>query len=394
MTLRILVVHNRYRSAFPSGENQVVDEQVTMLRAAGIEVETYFRSSDEIPDLPLLERVALPLRPIHSPKDTRQLREVMTSFRPSLMHLHNPYPLISPGVIRTAARAGVPIVQTVHNYRHACAAGTLFRAGRQCSVCVTTRLPWPAVAHGCFRGSRAQSLAMAAASLHHRATWRLVSRFLAVSSFVADWLTDFGVPADRVSVLPNALPDPGPPRSLGEGFLFAGRLDPSKGVRLILDAWDRAGVGDTTSLAIAGDGPDRTLVEQAPSQYRGVRYLGLLSPERVGLAMVATAVTVVPSISPETFGRTAVEAFARGRPVLATTVGALGSVVDDQVGWTSPPEPAALAERLALACDLRAAAAKARVARHRYEQRFAPNLIIDRLVETYTNVLWERRSRR
>jgi glycosyltransferase involved in cell wall biosynthesis len=279
VTLRVLVVHNRYRSVFPSGENQAVDEQVAMLRAAGVEVRTYFRSSDEISTLPLFERATLPIRPIRSPIDTSKFSEMLRSFRPTVVHLHNPYPLISPAVIRTATRAGVPVVQTVHNYRHVCIAGTLFRAGGPCTACVTARLPWPGVTHGCYRGSRAESLAMAAAALRHRSTWQLVHRFLAVSAFVADRLVEFGLPADRITVIANATPDPGPPTALGEGFLFAGRLDSAKGVRLLLDAWAQAGIGDAAFLTIAGDGPERAVVHSAARRYPNVRYLGTLSPQ-------------------------------------------------------------------------------------------------------------------
>jgi glycosyltransferase involved in cell wall biosynthesis len=387
VTLRILVVHNHYRSAFPSGENQVVDEQVTMLRTAGVEVKTYFRSSDEIPTLPLVERAALPLRPIRSPQDSRRLTATLRSFRPTVVHLHNPYPLISPAVIRTAVKAGVPVVQTVHNYRHACVAGTLFRAGSMCTDCVTTRLPWPAAAHGCYRDSRAQSLIMAAAALRHRSTWLLVDRFLAVSRFVAERLVEFGLPAERITVVPNAVPDPGPPMPIGRGFLFAGRLDRAKGLRLLLDAWTQAGIGDAASLAIAGDGPDRPFVERAARRYPSIRFHGTLAPGDVGRAATASAVTVVPSLSPESFGRTAVEAFARGRPALTTTLGALGQVVDERVGWTAPANTADWAAALAgVTADPDAVVAKGREARRRYKALYHPDVLLDRLMAIYVSL--------
>lgn len=384
MTLRVLVVHNRYRSAFPSGENQVVDEQVGMLRAEGVDVETYFRSSDEIPTLPLAQQATLPLRLIHSSHDTRRLAAILRSFRPTVVHLHNPYPLISPAVIRTAARAGVPVVQTVHNYRHACVAGTLFRAGSPCTACVTTRLPWPAVAHGCYRGSRAQSLAMTAAEVRHRSTWRLVSRFLPVSPFVAERLVQFGLPADRITVIPNGVPDPGPATSPGTGFLFLGRLDPEKGVRFLLDAWRDAGIDDVSCLTIAGDGPDRQAVEQAVGHYPNVRYLGALPSQEVGRVMAASAVIVMPSLWPEAHGRTVVEAFARGRPVLATNLGGLDGLVDEQVGWVDPPSVHQWAVRLrSLHRSRDTIELKGATARMRYASLYNPSVVLKSLLGIY-----------
>ena len=108
--MKVLVAHNRYRSDVPSGENTVVDNDIVALRRAGVEVVPYLRSSDEIPGLPLAERLTLPLRPVHSPWDSRAVARLIEAERPDVLHLHNPYPLISPWVVRTAHRHGVPVV--------------------------------------------------------------------------------------------------------------------------------------------------------------------------------------------------------------------------------------------------------------------------------------------
>ena len=163
--MRVLVVHNRYRSLMPSGENGVVDEDVRSLQNAGLEVETFFRDSDEIEAFGLLRKAALSVSPIYSKNAVADFRRVLRDFQPAIVHLHNPFPLISPWVIRVAKHAGIPVVQTVHNYRHACPASTSFlRDGAICEDCMGKKFPWPGAVHGCYRESRPQSLLMAIAA--------------------------------------------------------------------------------------------------------------------------------------------------------------------------------------------------------------------------------------
>jgi glycosyltransferase involved in cell wall biosynthesis len=384
--VRILVVHNQYRSALPSGENRVVTDEVDMLRAAGVEVHTYFRSSDEIAEFGALEKLSMPLRPIYSFEDVRTFRSRLREIQPDVVHLHNPFPLISPWVVRVSKQAGVPIVQTVHNYRHTCSAGVFFRDGHVCEECVDKTVPWPSVQHGCYRGSRGQSAVMAAAQVIHRSTWQMVDRFLPVSDFVAQHLLRAGIARERISVKPNAIPDPGPPAPLGNGFLFAARLSPEKGVNLLLDAWAKAGLDHTTPLVIAGDGQEREKVAAAAARLPGVHYVGPQDHSAVTRLMEEAAVVVVPSTWYEGFPMLVVEAFAAGRPVLATRIGSLASIIDPTVGWHAEPDSASLAAVLARAADREIAAELGAAARARFKRDLHPVAVTARLIEAYVRV--------
>ena len=346
MLPKVLVVHNRYRSDSPSGENQVVDAQVALLRGAGLDVETYIRSSDEIATFSRAQRVELAVRPIFSREDTAGIDTVIERFRPDVVHLHNVYPLISPAVITRAKSHGCRVVQTVHNFRHVCASGTFFRDGSPCTSCLGKRLPWPAVEHGCYRGSRAQSVALGAAIVRHRGTWSRLDRFLPVSRFVADLLVTSGIPEDQIRVVPNHIPDPGPPAKLGQGFLFAGRLSHEKGVGILLEAWERSELGSLTQLTIAGDGPLRSNVEHEANRLRGVTYTGPVPAEQVRQLMRQSRAVVVPSIWYEALPTVLLESFACGRAVVATKFGALETLVSPDLGWLAAPDPEGLAAAL------------------------------------------------
>ncbi|MCZ7421854.1 glycosyltransferase family 4 protein [Verrucosispora sp. WMMA2121] len=433
--MRIVVAHNRYREAQPSGENTIVDAEIAQLTAAGVEVLPFLRSSDEIPTMPRTAKALLPISPIYAPRAQQELAQLLTEHRPDVLHLHNPYPLLSPWVVRTAHRHGVPVVQTVHNYRQVCSSGLYFRDGMICQDCRGRALGVPAVVHRCYRGSRAQSALMATTLAVHRGTWKSVDRFIALTSAVADHLRDYGIPDSRIVVKPNGIPDPGTPAPLGQGFLFLGRLSPEKGLGLLLEAWRRHPDGALGPLRVAGDGELRPLVEAAAAERADVTFLGPLDRAGVRDALTASAVVLATSTWHDVLPTVIIEALASGRPVLGTALGGIpyllgadtprepagtgpavtasapappspggptapvaqagGAVTQPQTGlpvgirageagWVVSPDPAALAAALPIAAA--GAAALSSSARNRYERTFHPDVVTKRLIDVYASL--------
>jgi glycosyltransferase involved in cell wall biosynthesis len=376
------MVHNAYRGDSPSGEQRVVEDESAMLRGAGVELLEYFRGSDEIGGFSPARRLELPLRPIWSVEDVRRVRSVVRQSWPDLVHIHNLFPLISPGVIRAVHALGIPVVQTVHNYRHVCANGSYFRDGRVCTDCADKGNALPGVLHGCYRGSRPQSVVMGASLTVHRSTWKHVRLFLPVTEFMGEHLIRMGIPADRVRVKPNAAPDPGDPAPPGRSLLYLGRLAEEKGLRTLLAAWAESTHSAFDELVIAGDGPLRGVVEEAAGTHKDIRYAGILSRAGVREAMAAAAAVVVPSLWFEGFPITVVESFSYGRAVIATDLGSLSSVIDDAVGWNFAQGRAhlrALLDEIApKELQLRGAGARAR-----YLERYTPQTVVNDLLAAY-----------
>ncbi|MGW4151931.1 glycosyltransferase [Micromonospora chersina] len=415
--MRIVVAHNRYREAQPSGENTIVDAEIAQLTAAGVEVLPFLRSSDEIPAMSKPAKALLPISPIWAPKAQHDLDRLLTEHRPDVLHLHNPYPLLSPWVVRTAHKRGVPVVQTVHNYRQVCSSGLYFRDGVICQDCRGRALGVPAIVHRCYRGSRAQSALMATTLAVHRPTWKSVDRYIALTTAVADHLRDYGIPDERIVVKPNAVPDPGIPVPPGDGFLFMGRLSPEKGLDLLLTAWRRHPVGSLGPLRIAGDGELRPLAEAAAADRPDVSYLGQLDRPGVRAVLADSAVVLATSTWHDVLPTVIIEALASGRPVLGTALGGIPYLVgaDDprepagtgpaevataapgdghvslprgvqrgEAGWVVAPDAEALAAALPVA---RAGAATlALAARTRYERTFHPDVVTKRLIDIYADV--------
>lgn len=390
--MKVLVAHNRYRSNVPSGENRVVDTEIAALAAVGVDVIPYLRSSDEIDGMSAAERIRVPLQPVHSRRALQDVTDLIERHCPDLLHLHNPYPLISLSVVRTAHRLGLPVVQTVHNHRHSCMRGSYFRDGHPCYECRGKALPWPAVQHGCYRDSHTQSVPMAVAFLAHRRDQSAVDHYIALTDAIAQGLVGSGlVDPDRITVRPNSVPDPGAVSPPGTGLVFVGRLTPEKGVPMLLEAWHRAGAPFGT-LTLIGEGPERELAEAAEAAGTGVRLLGQRSSKEVAAALTGAAALVVPSASSEGLPLVVLEAFAQGRPVLATAGGGLSAAVDPSVGWLSEATVQGLADTMlrAARADLGPLSAGARA---RYDERFAPRVVMAQQLEIYREVIAAHRSR-
>ena len=179
--MRILLVHNRYRSAAPSGENRVVDQEGEALAALGHEVLRFGRSSDEIGQWSLAKKASLPARTVWSRETVRELKAALREHRPDVVHVHNTFPLLSAAVLYVCRDARIPVVATIHNYKLACANGTFFRDGAVCHDCAHA-LPVPAVLHGCYRESPVATAPVALAMGLHRQAWKsLVSAYILIS---------------------------------------------------------------------------------------------------------------------------------------------------------------------------------------------------------------------
>ncbi len=386
MTLRALVIHNFYRSENASGENLSVRDEVDGLREYGWDVEVISADSDVIGggEIPLHD---LALRPIYSRRSVDRVREATRRFRPHVALVENLFPLHSPWVIRVLRQAGVPVAAGVRSYRMMCVRSTLYRDGAPCRECLTSSLNIPAIRNRCYQDSTLRSVPMAASLRLHRSTFLAIDALLAVSEFVRDELIDAGFDPDRIVVRPNFVSDPGRvDEEFGEGFLFAGRLTDDKGVQPMLDGWVRSEAWRSARLLVAGSGPLAAAVDAMDPRHR-VESLGLLAHHDLLELIPRTAVTVVPSMWPEPFGRGVIEAAARGRPSLVTDAGGVGSlVVDGTTGWVADASVTGLADAFRRATDVDDQRRFGDAARRRFEQRYTRSASLDVLDDTLQRV--------
>jgi glycosyltransferase involved in cell wall biosynthesis len=326
--MKVLVVHNFYQHG--GGEDAAFCAETALLRDGGHDVVAYTRTNLDI--TPSVAKVKLAATTIWSGSSHRAIGELLARERPAIAHFHNTLPLISPAAYYACRDAGVPVVQTLHNYRLVCPAANLFRDGHVCEECLEHNV-LRAVTRGCYRSSRAASATVATMLAAHRrlGTWRdKVDVYIAPSQFARQRFLAAGLAGARVVVKPHFVhPDPGPRVGLGSRALFVGRLSAEKGAATLLHAWKR--LGGRVPLDIIGDGPERAAMEAIADGTPGVRFLGRVSREQTLAAMTEARVLVFPSQCYETFGLSMIEGFACGIPVIASRLGAMKEIVADGV---------------------------------------------------------------
>lgn len=323
--MRILSVHNYYQ--IRGGEDECYEAEVKLLRERGHEVEVYEEKNDRITTLGKLQLAA---RTIWSRQAYQSVQQRLAKCSYDVVHVQNFFPLISPSVYYAARAAGVPVVQTLHNYRLLCPNALFFRDGQICEDCTGKFIPYPGVVHGCYRENSLASAGVAAMLATHRSagTWtKMVDRYIVISEFARQKFIAGGLPAEKIAVKPNfvhLVSDVG--SGQGGYALYVGRLSVEKGLDTLLDAWEH--LGAKIPLKIVGDGPLSDRVKDAAMRLPSVEWLGRKPMAEVYELMGNALFLVFPSKWYETFGRVAIEAFAKGTPVVAANIGAIAELVD------------------------------------------------------------------
>ena len=348
--MRVLLIQNRYRSHAPSGENIVFDNELRLLREYAQEVITYIRGNDEIKEFSLQKKAALLWRTTWSWETYREITGLIHYAKPDVAHFHNTFALISPAAYYACQRENVPVVQTVHNFRFFCPTGTLFRAGRVCEECLKYGW-WKSLQYGCYRNSRLQTLPLAGLTAFHssrRTWWEQIDIFIVLTEFGREKLAEIGIPWSQIIVKPNFMNNHVVPKYTHEDYVvFVGRLSCEKGIHILLNTWMSE---PNVSLKLLGDGDQRSELERL-ARKKGlvnVRFLGFRPHPEVIKWIQNARFLVMPSTCYETFGLPIIEAFACGKPVVASRLGAMASIIEDgKTGLLfSPGDPDDLAAKV------------------------------------------------
>jgi glycosyltransferase involved in cell wall biosynthesis len=331
--VRILIAHVRYRRW--GGEDRVVQIERRLLEEAGHEVRLVAPGPIAVRDYPGVLR-SLARGRTAGDAGAIAMRAAIGDFSPEVVHVHNLFPLLGVGAVEAARDAGLPVVQTVHNYRYSCLAGTHFRDGGVCDLCAPCRYE-AGVRYRCYRGSALQSRAMAAMLTDY---WRSavqgggIATFIALAPFAAERLAGAGVEAARIVVKPNSVDASSSTRRWDSrsGVLFAGRLSPEKGIARLVRAWSE----DLPTLTVGGGGPEEGAVARAT--LGNVLLLGHRSTEETRQLLRSARVLVLPSVWFEGgFPLVAMEALSEGTPVVAFDLGCMAGSLDARTGGALCP---------------------------------------------------------
>lgn len=376
----------------------VFELEIEMLRARGHQVTTYFLRNDEIRLDGMRTKLVLLKDSIWSANSHREMTSLLLSFKPDVVHVHNTFPRVSPSIYSACAAAEVPVVQTLHNYRMFCPAGTFFRDGHICEACLEGEV-WRGVVHGCYRSSRTASAAAALVQSAHRRldVWGGgIARYVALTRFSQEKFIQGGVPPARIRVKPNFVhPDPGYGDDAGRYALFVGRLSPEKCVDTLLEAWSL--IKQDIPLLIAGDGPEFEPLRLNAGR-RGldaVHFLGPLTRPEVLALMREARFLVFSSGWYENFPMVIAESFASGIPVVCPRLGAMQELVaNHRTGLHyGPADAGQLAEKVIWAwTHPQETRAMGREARNEYDAKYTAEKNYPILMDIYEEAIREPRA--
>ncbi|MBL7114469.1 MAG: glycosyltransferase [Kiritimatiellae bacterium] len=384
--MRILICHNSYQN--PGGEDSAFDAELTLLEKSGHSVVSYVCSNDDIGSRGGLRAA---LAAIWNPRTYKEVCRLIDEHQPDILHCHNLQFVLSPSLYWAARSRGVPIVQTLHNFRLICPNALLLRDGIPCTLCIDKRFAWAGIRYACYRNNRATTAVLATLVWIHDCigTWTArVDRYIALTHFAKGMLSH-RVPADKISVLPNFAPrQTRTADSASTYVLYAGRLSTEKGVQVLLDAWTK--LPTDVPLKIVGNGPLEQQAKALADTCPHVELLNWLPRSQVQELIADAAFVLVPSTCYEGFPVIIAEAFAQGVPVIATRSGGLEEIMEHgQTGLLCDPgDSRSLADSVSRAWQTSPIERDtlSRNCREEYEHRYSPEAHLQGLLEIYESL--------
>ncbi|MBO4375378.1 MAG: glycosyltransferase family 4 protein [Lachnospiraceae bacterium] len=345
--MNLLIVHNHYR--LPGGEDTVVQNEYRLLKSMGHDVTLYERDNKELDTMTGFKRLRVPFGFIYSKKTAKDITAIIKEKSIAVVMVHNTLTLISPSVYYAAARAGVPIIQTVHNFRLICPGALLYRDGRICEDCLKKGLHC-ALKHRCYRNSFTQTLLCVISSRIHRKTGiygRL--HYICLTEFNKEKLKNLpGIREENIFVKPNftAMSEEIIPYAERDNtFIYAGRLEEIKGTGELLEAWYLLETKAKTpeevpTLDLYGSGPMTETVRRFIENH-GLKRVILHEPlphEDIIKTIARARALILPTKWYEGFPMTITESFSVGTPVIGTDLGNTGDLIRGNLGALISPD--------------------------------------------------------
>jgi glycosyltransferase involved in cell wall biosynthesis len=376
---------------YPGGEDEVVKAEKNMLEKFGHEVLLYETSNSKINERTLLGKLLFLFKEVCWSRESYDaVHQLIRREKPDIAHFHNTFFSITPSAYDACYNSGVPIVQTLHNYRFLCPIGVFYREGHLCEDCLQ-RGKISAVVNKCWRNSYIYSFILSKILRHiekKKILSKKISSYIALSPFSRKKFIDYGFDQEKVFVKSNFIDFSLAflPRNRTYG-VFIGALRDYKGVRTLLRAWKDFKIDFL--LKIIGVGPLQDELK-AYAQGEKVEFLGAKSLAETLSFISASLFLVVPSECYETFSRVTMEAFACGVPVIATNHGVLKDLVEDEKTGLlfERSDSSDLAKKVGLLIkDPSLARALGENARKVYQEKYTESANYDQLIEIYLRTI-------
>ncbi|HWZ83053.1 MAG TPA: glycosyltransferase family 4 protein [Terriglobales bacterium] len=349
------------------------------------------------PGASFVKKTRMAAHALYSPSARRRMRSCLKDYAPDLAHVRGIYHHLSPSILWELKKQGVPVLYHLNDFKILCPNYNFVAHGRTCELCLGGNY-FHVVTEKCHAGSRSAGVVLAAEAYLHK--WlqtyqRCVDLFLAPTGFVRDKLVSAGFPARQIEVLPHFQALPAPENLVPEkGYiLYFGRLSAEKGIDELLHAMARL---PHIPLVIAGEGPERERLEALARdlKLRHVLFAGMVGGAKLEQLVAGCSFSVFPSHAYETLGKSILESYAWGRPVVASDLGSRREMVEP--GVTGLLYPAGDLEQLTEAIEFlfnrsKLAAKMGVEGRRRLQNGHNPDRHLDALLEIYSRMASRKR---
>jgi glycosyltransferase involved in cell wall biosynthesis len=345
----------------------------------------------DVPQLGFRRKAKKFVQGIYSVDARRNLERLVQDFKPDLAHAHCINYQLSPSIFDVFRHSEIPIVVTLHDFTIICGAGTLQIEGSNCERCRGGH-HYNLLLHTCYWNVPASLMATLSHYLHDfRGSWNCVSKLLIPSGFMLEKLVEWGIPRERLAHIPIFIDFPEqalPNDSAGDYVLYFGRIDPHKGVKVLMEAVQSL----DCKLVLIGDGPLSPWVDdQIEAGVKNVERIPFVSSrEELSNYIARAAFSVVPSMWNENQPAVVLETYAMGRPVIGSRIGGIPELIEDgHTGLLATPGDANdLREKIRFMLERPTLCQEwGRNGNRKLQARFSRAAHYDRLMSIYESVL-------
>jgi glycosyltransferase involved in cell wall biosynthesis len=380
--MRILQIHNKYLEK--GGEDTVVINERLLLQQNGHEVELCEFDNQ---DLEGISKLSLFRKTVFNLDSYQKVIAQIESFKPDIVHIHNVFYTASPSVFFALKKKKVPTVMTIHNYRFGCLQGLLYRNDANCQLCLSKKTVFYGIKNKCFKDSYFKSLQLSIVNKANQ--WALkyqnpVKKYIFLADFNKNLLSPIlsAKPEDGI-IKSNYVNDFGfsPQSERDDYYLFVGRLNEQKGVKLLIDIFKK----NQQKLEIIGAGPLEDYVKEVTAGHPNITYLGFRDNAFIIQKLKQSRGLIVPSLTYEGQPMTILEAFSTGTPVYATNTKNLDTIITHGInGYLFDPQNNEVVFNNLSSLDKPDLYTNARKT---YETLYSPESNHQQLVDIYKSVL-------
>lgn len=332
--MKVLYVHNKYSK--PSGEEHAAGELVSLLQEHGHEVRWFTRNSSEISNS-FFGKIKALITGVYNPCSAKKISRILDEYNPDIVQVQNLYPLLSSSIFAPIKKRGIPVVMRCPNYRLFCPEGlSLDPKGNICERC------WGGHEFNCARlncmGSRSKSIGYAIRNSFSRISGNIINGvdvFIVQSEFQKQKFINQGIPAERIGILAGISPklELSRPEILGEWVSFVGRVSAEKGIYEFIEA---ARLNPDIPFKIAGNLDSNFVIpKNLPAN---IEFVGFKKGVDLDEFYINSRIIVVPSKWYEGFPNVIVRGMLHHKPVITCNIGAMQSIIDDNInGILIPP---------------------------------------------------------